>query len=1343
MKRNKYFGWRIACLTALLMCLGATRSLAQDFPEHGFISEIYVDSRALSTQSVDMEKEGYTLDKDVKVDLNKGVSGSDYVYVGYKRTNNPLEAITDIIVVYCTDGSYSGENKKTVRYNGRTYYPAKYGEKSKGGNLNRGKSGSPDLYFYYTKDRSAAGIVEGDEVVTKLMVQYDGKELRDDKYAKMWYSADNVQPNGDLNKGAGGKYIYLSMDKHKHKPYKAGVAGAWECGCGFTLDETETPSKSEDGYYNINNYAQFLWFCDFVNGVNEDAKTATSDERMRASARLLADIDLAEAEKAYLRNRFRPIGSGPDPERYGGYSMWGGTLDGCSHVIKNLTLDDSVLGDLDVAGLVGRATTGCVVKNLTLENVKISSTGKPRTLAGIIACVDGTSNVVIDNCRITGKIESSNGSDLCTAGIACICPESRGRTIVISNCTNCADVKGSRASGILGGVGIEDYSTEIMNCINHGTIESTSTNEAIAFAGVYAYWIKNCLNTGKLITNGEDVGYFGLRSRILSHNLSLTPCSLLKDYTGNYESAPNYVVNADSESKATKVTEDQLLSGEICYRLNDSQSAEGQVVWYQTLGKDEYPYPAKGGDIVYHYTECDGQGKYTNYGMFAEDVDHRIHEELPYNLEGNEDVGNKEIRLISQVCTKCKENYTTLLELKDSKTVLKPSCMDDGLEEFCYVRPATSREYFGYKKVEHLSNSQHSRVEATGYTYCSVCHKLLGYDDSYLSDKVKDGVFEISNVYDLLVYNDFHGGEPSPYFSGYDAKLMCDINIDVPYQWKPMSLANHTFDGDGHTISGFYCDGEDAGFFYWLENSTIKNLTLEGTVHAKQGALLCVKSNDGTIIENCTTKGLVNNQSGAAGICLNADGTKIVGCRNDAEVRSPAGIAGGIMASNMLGGGNVNTISRTANYGHIFGQTAAGLIADIDGYYLVSNCANYGTIEGYRKVGGLFAGVANVDDKAGDRDARFCISVGQTRILAESNYKGAVVGLVNLSGGDKAHQMDVYFNHSQVGIGYVQNGLAPQSNITKTSDETFATGEICIRLNEANSLYSKESEHIDGRPIWGQKLGVDRYPSLFSDNEILYKVEANDAEFFVYENQVLPELYLKDKFYFHSPTTFYVQDITYDRSDVTVRKDFYATLYLPFAFQDPDLKVMEFDHYDAQTGNVYLNEVDQASIVADKPYLVRLSDDCKLPEKPLVIKAQNAKISPSHDMFPRDYDDIEKLTTGFYGTYAQKSVWSEANFYCISTKYGDFRKARKDEDEGTKVYPFRSVFKLDGGVVAPAQVGISTREEAAEETAIRGYQFVENGQGTIYNLNGLPVGESRSSLKPGIYVQGGKKVIIK
>lgn len=1341
MKRNNCFGWHIVCLTLMLMCLGATRSLAQNFPDHGFISEIYVDSRALSTQSVNFEKEGYTTDEDVKVDLNKGVTGSDYVYMGYKRTNNPLEAITDIIVVYCTDGSYSGENKKTVRYNGRTYYPAKYGKDSKGGNLNRGKSGAPDLYFYYTKDRSAAGIVEGDEVVTKLMVQYDGKELRDGKYAKMWYSEDNVQPNADLNKGAGGKYIYLSMDKHKHWPYKEkeGVAGAWECGCNYTLDETESPSKSEDGYYNINNYAQFLWFCDFVNGVNEDAKTATPGERMRASARLLADIDLAEAEKAYGQNRFRPIGSGPDPERYDGYCIWGGTLDGCSHVIKNLTLDDTVLGDLDVAGLVGHATTGCVVKNLTLENVKISSTGKQRTLAGIIACVDGTSNVVIDNCRITGKIESSDGSDLCTAGIACICPESYGRTIEISNCTNYADVKGSRVSGILGGVDIVDYNAEIKNCINHGTIESTSTNEAIAFAGVYAYWIKNCLNTGKLITNGEDVGYFGLRSRILSHNLSLTPCSLLKDYTGNYESTPNYVVNADSE---IKVTENQLLSGEICYRLNDSQSAENQVVWYQTLGTDKYPYPAKGGDIVYHYTNCAEEDAYTNYGMFAEDVDHRIHE-LPYNLEGNEDVGKELIWFYSQDCTRCKETiYMSLLELKDSKTVLKPSCMDDGLEEFCYVKSESSREYFGYRKVEHLSNSQHSPVEATGYTYCSVCHKLLGYDDSYLSYKVKNGVFEISNVYDLLVYNGFHGGEPSPYFSGYDAKLMTDIKMDIPYQWKPMYLANHTFDGNGHTISGFYCAEENAGFFYWLENSTVKNLTLEGTVHAKQGALLCFKSDYGTIIENCTTKGLVNNQSGAAGICLNADGTKIVGCRNDAEVRSTAGIAGGIMASTMLGG-NVNTISRTANYGHIFGQTAAGLIADIDGYYLVSNCANYGTIEGYRKVGGLFAGVANVDDKAGDRDARFCISVGQTRILAESNYKGAVVGVVDIPSTEKAQQMDVYFNHSQVGIGYVKSGMAPQSNITKTSDETFATGEICIRLNEANSLYSKESEHIDGKPIWGQKLGVDKYPSLFSDNEILYKVEANDAEFFVYENQVLPELYLQDKFYFHSPTTFYVQDITYDRSDVKVRKDFYATLYLPFAFQDPDLKVMEFDHYDAQTGRVYLDEVDQASIVADKPYLVRLSDNCTRTEKPLVIKAQNARISPSHDMFPRDYDDIEELTTGFYGTYAQKSVWSEANFYCISTKYGDFRKARKDEDEGTKVYPFRSVFKLDGGVVAPAQVGISTREEAAEETAIRGYQFVENGQGTIYNLNGLPVGESRSSLKPGIYVQGGKKIVIR
>ena len=1332
MKRNNHFSWPIACLTLLLLCLGTTRSLAQQFVTEPtqYISAICVDSKSLHTDKIHyLYEQGYTIGEGVDEDLNMGVTGSDYVYVGYKTTTNPLDAITDIIVVYCTDGSYSGENKKTVRYNGRTYYPADYGPDSKGGNLNRGKSGSPDLYFYYTKDRSAAGIVEGDTVVTGLKVSYGGESKGDQLFAKMWYSEDNVQPNADLNKGAGGKYVYLAMNKHVHKPFRHDTTNdAWTCGCKLTLEDSQAPSKSEDGYYTINNYIQFIWFCEFVNGINEAAQTATLSERMYACARLNTDIDMDEASAAFARNRFRPLG-----KSY--YEHWQGKLDGGGHTIRHLTVTDDNSPSGVVFALVGYAHR-CEIRDLNLADVNIQSRARQTYLAGFVAF--GTGQITISNCRVSGQIVGSEESSI-AAGIANI-PASADESycsLLITSCTNAASVTAAEASGILGmpyEKGVEGAKTAIIDrCVNEGTVKSTSAHWATAISSIDNGEIKNCLNTGDILYPGSTAGYFFMPA---DENADLVVTNCLSTVPVTVQ--PNH---ATVSGLYTDESADRLRSGEICYLLNGSQSTEDRVAWYQTLRSDDYPHPAMGGDIVYRYTECDGQGKYTNYGMFAEDVDHRIHE-LSYDLEHNGEFGKESIWFSYPRCTICDKTMTgmSMLELKHSKTVLKPSCMADGLEEFCYVRPATSREYFGYRKLEKGNKSQHNPKIAEGYTYCLDCHELLDFDEEfYRSKKVKDGVFEISNVYDLLVYNDLHRSERGSAWLGYDAILMTDIEMNIPYQWKPMYLANHTFDGNGHTISGFYCAEESAGFFNWVENSTVKDLTLEGSVHAKQGALLCAYASDGAVIQNCTTQGLVNNQNGAAGICLTADGTNIVGCRNDAEVRSTAGIAGGIMASTMRGG-NVNTISRTANYGPVFGKTdAAGLIAENTGNYLVSNCANYGPIEGYNKVGGLFAEVNAGNSSAGVCDTRFCISVGQTRILAESNSKGAVVGLVNLSGGDKAHQMDVYYNYSQVGIGYVQNGLAPQSNITKTSDETFATGEICIRLNEANSLYSKESEHIDGRPIWGQKLGVDRYPSLFSDNEILYKVEANDAEFFVYENQVLPELYLKDKFYFHSPTTFYVQDITYDRSDVTVRKDFYATLYLPFAFQDPDLKVMEFDHYDAQTGRVYLDEVEQASIEADKPYLVRLSDDCKLTEKPLVIKAQNAKISPSHDMFPRDYDDIEKLTTGFYGTYAQKSVWSEANFYCISTKYGDFRKARKDEDEGTKVYPFRSVFKLDGGVVAPAQVGISTREEAA----IRGYQFVENGQGTIYNLNGLPVGESRSSLKPGIYVQGGKKVIIK
>ena len=132
-------------------------------------------------------------------DLNEGVGAhSDYVYLGYKRTSDPTQAIRNIISVHNED--YASFTK-----NGSTYHKVE-------GNLNSYTNVfADDIYLFYTKDVKAgtpltslgtSGSVanwshgEGNRYVVKTVLDQHGKP-------------------SDLNDGALGDYIYLLQTRDK------------------------------------------------------------------------------------------------------------------------------------------------------------------------------------------------------------------------------------------------------------------------------------------------------------------------------------------------------------------------------------------------------------------------------------------------------------------------------------------------------------------------------------------------------------------------------------------------------------------------------------------------------------------------------------------------------------------------------------------------------------------------------------------------------------------------------------------------------------------------------------------------------------------------------------------------------------------------------------------------------------------------------------------------------------------------------------------------------------------------------------------------------------------------
>lgn len=166
-------------------------------------------------------------------------------------------------------------------------------------------------------------------------------------------------------------------------------------------------------------------------------------------------------------------------------------------------------------------------------------------------------------------------------------------TVTFENCGNLADVYTSEENGA-GILGVDMSSAAdivMLNCFNMGEIESA--REAGALSG----WlgdravVKNCWNTGNVI-NGEASKPFARFNGATFENCL--------DIAGVQDNI-GVITEADLEGMKT---------GEFCFRVLNGTMTE-DVVWFQTIGTDEYPVPFASHGVVYAVGDlnCDGTSK--------------------------------------------------------------------------------------------------------------------------------------------------------------------------------------------------------------------------------------------------------------------------------------------------------------------------------------------------------------------------------------------------------------------------------------------------------------------------------------------------------------------------------------------------------------------------------------------------------------------------------------------------------------------------------------------------------------------------------------------------------------
>ena len=297
--------------------------------------------------------------------------------------------------------------------------------------------------------------------------------------------------------------------------------------------------------------------------------------------------------------------------------------------------------------------------------------------------------------------------------------------------------------------------------------------------------------------------------------------------------------------------------------------------------------------------------------------------------------------------------------------------------------------------------------------------------------------------------------------------------------WKPIGSSPDryagTFDGQGHTISGLYCNGSGdyVGLFGFMAGAgTIKNVTVARSYFKGNNftAGICGYNNAG-IIQGCTFTGTIDGEeSWAGGICGSSYGGKIIDCTNTGMIRGSARVGG------ICGSMNGADIARCKNFGTVTstGDYAGGVSGIMGGYGKITGSYNTGAVNGVKQVGGVCGnssygkviGCYNTGDITGSGDAVGGVngySMQNTRIIGSFNF-GKVSGVNSVGGVSGENRsgssiVNSYYNSDvYTGKAAGTENDAESTTATGKTAAQFKDGAVCKALNAA--LKEAESEVV-------------------------------------------------------------------------------------------------------------------------------------------------------------------------------------------------------------------------------------------------------------------------------------------
>lgn len=306
----------------------------------------------------------------------------------------------------------------------------------------------------------------------------------------------------------------------------------------------------------------------------------------------------------------------------------------------------------------------------------------------------------------------------------------------------------------------------------------------------------------------------------------------------------------------------------------------------------------------------------------------------------------------------------------------------------------------------------------------------------------------------------------------------------------------------------------------------------------------------------------------------------------------------------------------------------------------------------------------------------------------------------------------------------------------------YASSHMQISVTKGIITKIKIEGNSQDYPLGNLKLRPEQPGKITSssDNEVIWEGSANSVRFF---NNTSKQFRVSKITVTVKP--HYTLDETVDNVveaaenvNVTLKRTFYKdgewnTLCLPFAVADAKTafdgaELREVDTEKSNGNTIVFKEA--TAIEAGKPYLIKWANSSteavdfekKFEGVTLVATATPVVVKEGGISF-----------NGFYKMTAASELGG-ASVAAIGAGNKLFKVT-----EG-KMKGFRAAFVLSSGVQQAAiNVVIDGTATGIEDLVIDGVK----ANGRVYNLNGQYVGNSLNGLQPGLYIQNGKKVVVK